>query len=48
MKPLQALLILRQLLVIKPNVGLEDLAAIVEAWNVIAKIIEDMSKPADK
>jgi len=40
MTPEQALTLLRQTLTVRAGVSLDDMAAILNAWNVIAEMVE--------
>ena len=40
MTPEQALLILKQTLVMKAGLSVDDCAAIVQAWNVLAELVK--------
>ena len=40
MTPEQALLILKQVLVMKQGLTVDDCAAVVQAWNVLAELVK--------
>ena len=40
MTPEQALLILKQVMAMKPGLSVDDCAAVVQAWNVLAELVK--------
>jgi hypothetical protein len=48
MTPVQALQFLKQILVLRPGVSLDDAAGVVEAWNVLAKAVEQIVKEREE
>jgi len=40
MTPEQALMILKQVMAMKPGLSVDDCAAVVQAWNVLAELVK--------
>jgi hypothetical protein len=48
MTPEQALQILSQALVTKPGLTMQDIATVIQAWNVIAEAVKEKTIPEKK
>ncbi len=48
MTPEQALLILKQALVLKPGLTLDDCAAVLQAWNILAEVVKPVDDGMEK